>query len=41
MFRPAGGDILRHMGDHLIHVSTGRFAGFVHFAAFVVQTLTA
>jgi len=28
------------MWDHLIHVSTGRFAVFVHFAAFVVQTLT-
>ncbi len=38
---PAGGAILRHMGDHLIHVSTGRFAVFVHVAAFVVQTPTA
>jgi len=40
-FRPAGGDTPRRMQDRLIHTSTGRFAVFAHFAAFVVQTRTA
>jgi len=40
-FRPAGGDIRRHMRERLMHGRTARFAVFVHFAAFVVQTVTA
>jgi hypothetical protein len=40
-FRPAGGDIPRQMWDRRIHVSSGKFAGFAHFAAFVVPTPTA
>jgi hypothetical protein len=35
------GDIPRQMWDRLLHASMGRFAGFVHFAAFVVQAPTA
>jgi hypothetical protein len=27
--------------DRLLHAGTGRFAGFVHFVVFVVQTPTA
>jgi hypothetical protein len=41
LFRPAGGDIPRQMWDRRIHVSSGKFAGFAHFAAFVVPTPTA
>jgi hypothetical protein len=41
IFRPAGGDIPRQTRDCLLHVSIGRFAGFVHVVAFVVQSLTA
>jgi hypothetical protein len=35
------GDIRHQVRDRLIHGSSGRFAFFAHFAAFVVQTLTA
>ncbi|MFP4437171.1 MAG: hypothetical protein ACLFVO_07980 [Chloroflexaceae bacterium] len=41
LFCPAGGNIPRKTRDRLLHVSIGRFAVFAHFAAFVVQTLTA
>ncbi len=41
LFCPAGGNIPRQTRDRLLHVSIGRFAVFAHFAAFVVQTLTA
>jgi hypothetical protein len=35
------GDILDRTRDRQIHISIGRFAGFVHFVVFVVQTPTA
>jgi len=41
IFRPAGGDIPRHMRDRLIHGSSGRLAVFAHVVLFVVKTLTA
>jgi len=40
-FRPAGGDIPRHMRDRLIHGVTGSFAVFADFVLFVVQMPTA
>jgi hypothetical protein len=41
IFRAASGDIPCHMRDRRISLSSGRFAGFVHFVVFVVQTPTA
>jgi hypothetical protein len=39
--RQGGGDIPHKTRDRLIPISIGRFAGFVHFVLFVVQTPTA
>jgi hypothetical protein len=35
------GDIPRQTRDRLIHISSGRFAGFAHVVMFVIQTPTA